>query len=774
MRNTFQMRVRLYSGVCLALSFAMTLLCIMTGNFTDAGYDVTVGRVSNVKIVAPRQIENTFATERARAEAANSVTPLFKIDQAVTDGVIENIRALFDNLEERRKEALMNTLPPMGGTVQSQLAGDADSAEESSADANVPSILYPTLPGDAENPAPTEDSDTTESAEEAVAPIATTIHLNETQFEYYIKQPLMNRNELKSTCIQVAEEILANGIKDETDTKSLLFARESFEQKSWDEPLRNIGYYIVTSALEPNLVVDEEATTTAIEAKMEQVEPVIILEGQRIVDEGDVITEEAYSVLQSLDLIADNSDKNLFEIIGSIALILLIFFVFVTYVKTFHKDFLNSRKEITLMTILYNAAIIMVRLMSGLTFYIIPLTIPVILIAILVDQRLSIIVNMFLVLLSALIYKGNFEFLLFFMVGGSVVILFSGITFERTKIILVGLIVCVTNTLIVMGINLFYYKSLEPALMLNGAIAIANGLLSLLIAIGSLPIWEAMFDIVTPIKLLDLTSPNNDLLRKLTIEAPGTYHHSLIVANLAEQAAHDVGANAPLARVGGYYHDIGKLKYPYYFAENQAGENPHDQFDPYDSARLIREHVPLGLEMARQHNLPKAITDMIHQHHGTTMVKFFYFKAKKMYSDDYVKESDFRYDGVIPQSKEAAIVMLADTAEAAVRSMISSSKSMSDVEAFLKVLIKDKLDDGQLDGSKLTISDLEIIRKAFMKVFRGMYHERVKYPDGEKKDAAKAETAPEPDKAAALPAPETIAAALPPESAPKLEEGKRV
>jgi putative nucleotidyltransferase with HDIG domain len=333
------------------------------------------------------------------------------------------------------------------------------------------------------------------------------------------------------------------------------------------------------------------------------------------------------------------------------------------------------------------------------------------------------------------------EFILYFALSGSIAILLSKYTFERTKMIIVGVGIFASNFLLILSIDIFFNKSISQGFMINAIIGVSAGLLSLLISIGSLPIWEGAFDIVTPVKLLDLTSPSNHMLRKLTMEAPGTYHHSLIVANLSEQAAYDIGANAPLARVGGYYHDIGKLKYPYCFSENQVGSNSHDFLDPYDSAQLIMQHIPTGVDMADAEKLPRAIKDIIIQHHGTTLVKYFYHKAKETYPERKIEAEEFRYKGVIPKSRESAVVMLADTAEAAVRSMISSSKSMQEVEEFIGVLIKEKLNDSQLDDSSLTISDLVTIRKAFVKVFNGMYHERVKYPgvktedsDGEPED----------------------------------------
>ena len=272
-------------------------------------------------------------------------------------------------------------------------------------------------------------------------------------------------------------------------------------------------------------------------------------------------------------------------------------------------------------------------------------------------------------------------------------------------------------------------RGYSAELLLQSGIGAVTGLLSMIVAVGSLPFWENMFEANTPLRLMELTNPNNELLRKLMIEAPGTYHHSLIVANLAETAVYDIGGNTALARAGAYYHDVGKLRYPQFFAENQSGHNPHDELPPEKSAKIITGHTKGGLELAERYKLPPVVRDMIVEHHGNSLVKFFYFKALKLYGAENVNEADYRYQGRIPSSRESAVVMLADTVEAAVRSMLGHGKTMEEAEAAVKNLMKDKLDDGQLNNSGLTLNELETIRLAFLKVFHGMYHERVSYPE---------------------------------------------
>jgi putative nucleotidyltransferase with HDIG domain len=299
---------------------------------------------------------------------------------------------------------------------------------------------------------------------------------------------------------------------------------------------------------------------------------------------------------------------------------------------------------------------------------------------------------------------------------------------------MVGFLAAFINFIVSCAVSVIIEKNNAPVLwqsiLATGGYAALNGLLTVIICTGSLPSWEAIFGVVTPIKLLDLTNPSNVLLRRLTIEAPGTYHHSLIVANLAETAAFDIGASPSTARVGGYYHDIGKLKYPQYFAENLADENPHDSMDPFNSVQMIITHVAYGLTLAAEYHLPPFIRDFIQEHHGTTLIYYFYHKAKEEAegTDQIIEEKDFRYPYTIPKTRESACVMLADTVEAAVRSVIPRVKSLDEVENQINQLIRGKLNDGQLADSGLSIKDVDIIAASFFRVLKGMYHERIPYP----------------------------------------------
>ena len=260
-----------------------------------------------------------------------------------------------------------------------------------------------------------------------------------------------------------------------------------------------------------------------------------------------------------------------------------------------------------------------------------------------------------------------------------------------------------------------------------------NGFLSTVLTIGILPYLEDLFNKTTIIKLLELFNPNHPLLKKLIIEAHGTYHHSIILGNLAEGAAEAIGANSVLVRVGAAYHDIGKLKRPFFYVENQVGENPHEKLNPSLSVIVLQAHVKEGIDLGKKYKLPQKILDFIPMHHGTSLMNYFFHKAKELNPD--VSGDDFRYEGPKPNTKETAILMLADSVEAAVKSIKDINPIK--IDNMVRNIVKDKLYDGQLDESELTMKEIETIIKTFVKILQGIYHTRIEYPEGVLKEMKK-------------------------------------
>ena len=294
---------------------------------------------------------------------------------------------------------------------------------------------------------------------------------------------------------------------------------------------------------------------------------------------------------------------------------------------------------------------------------------------------------------------------------------------NRMSLIRAGIVIAAANCFAVVVVLLIRQDNIYeyPALLFWAAL---NGIICGMLTLGFLPPLEHALNAVTPFRLMELSDLNAPILRKLFTTAPGTYNHSLMVSNLAEQACQDIGANALLARVGAYYHDIGKMENPDYFVENQTDHNRHDEINPRLSATIIRSHVKLGVEKAQNLGLPKDVISIIAEHHGNSIISWFYTKATEQ--EVTVNSEDFAYPGPPPRSKESAIVMLADISEAAVRTL--NKPTASKIDKFIQQLFDEKIEHGQLSESDLSFRDLEIIKKSFVRVLAGYYHARIEYP----------------------------------------------
>jgi hypothetical protein len=361
--------------------------------------------------------------------------------------------------------------------------------------------------------------------------------------------------------------------------------------------------------------------------------------------------------------------------------------------------------------------------------YLLPSAAGIMVIAVLLRPRVALYTTAVLSLLVAVIAGGDIRLGLVTFIGSTVGVYAIKRMHHRTDLIVAGLRVGAANALAVTAIGLIDQLPIFPHILRDTAYGLASGIAVGVIAIGALPYLEHLFGLVTPIKLLELSNPSHPLLRRLQMEAPGTYHHSIVVANLAEAAGEAIGADSLLVRVGAYYHDIGKIRRPVFFVENQIGvENPHEKMAPSLSALTVLAHVRDGMEYAREQRLPEAIIRFIPEHHGTSLITYFYHQA--MERGDTVDEEVFRYEGPKPQSRETAILMLADGVEGAVRAMPRPTPDR--MEQVVRRMIRERLEDGQLDECDLTFRDLDIIAQTFTRLLASMFHPRVEYPDLER------------------------------------------
>ena len=497
--------------------------------------------------------------------------------------------------------------------------------------------------------------------------------------------------------------------------------------------MQNIVPAVLRACVKPNMVIDQASTEAAQAKAIEGVEPVVYLQGQNIVREGEVVTASQYQMLISLGLV-ENTEYDLSIYLGGALLVALCMAMFMLLQMLTHRLLFHDirRTSVVMLVMVVNMGVCVV-LQAVNSLYMAPVAMGAMLLTALLGWADSLPAGIALSMLVGGLaiggsYSNSSEMVILLMVGltGNIVsVFFLKYRPQRMRVVLCGLLVAVTNALTMVAIGVM--TSVDTSNLLSNVIwSMTGAVISGVLALGMQPVFEGSFNLATPSKLMELANPNQPLLRRLLIEAPGTYHHSIIVANLAEAAAERIGANPFLCRTGAYFHDVGKLKRPLYFKENQIGENMHDSTDPYVSAAIVTAHTRDGVMLAQKHHLPPEIQDIILEHHGDTPVMFFYHKALQQADGKPVNIDDFRYDGRRPTTKEAAIVMLADTVEAAVRSM--PDKTPQAIREFIQKLVRGKLADNQLDHAPLTLRDIEQICEAFCTVLNGVFHERIEYP----------------------------------------------
>jgi len=528
---------------------------------------------------------------------------------------------------------------------------------------------------------------------------------------------------LRAELAAVLEPLYRLGIKEDGMDLARTRLRDALRETMLASDARSLLIAIVPPLMTPNLRLNEVATERARDDAASLVSPVFLQQGQKIIGQGEIATPREITLLSDLGLLRTGFD---FRAIAGVLLLVLLMLAFpLAYLYFHYRAVYSSTLQLGLMSVICLGVAVVSFALSGFTGYLMPVAAASMLIAVLVDARVGIGIGVALSLLVAGFTGFEPRFFVVALLGSAAGIYAVSNSELRRSLVRSGLVVGVVNAVTVAAFALLSGDILQVAFR-DIFLGLANGLLSAILTIGSLPFLESAFGVVSSIKLAELANPQQPLLKRLLIEAPGTYHHSLIVANLAEAAALQVGADTLRTRVGAYYHDVGKVERPYFFIENQmVAENPHDDYSPHLSALIITSHVKDGVKLARQHKLPQVIIDIIREHHGTSVVQYFFNKAQK--ADHDTKEDDFCYEGPRPKSKEAAIVMLADVVEAAVRAMTAPTSLK--IEQRVRSLLRDKLHAGQLDASELTLRDIDKIGSAFISHLTGIFHRRIEYPE---------------------------------------------
>ncbi len=706
----FKDNVRLQKLVLVAVLF-ITIYLILVFVSMPARLDITMGRPSPKTIYAPRDAEDSFATEQLREEAASNVSNVYDYDPMVLEGALAEIDIFFDEIVKINQSA-----------VFPEIEDDPDPEEEE----------------------PDQQLDENEEIEEAISETEEELDEKIAEIQDVLPRQLPDDTvaalltsedalrDLQERLNNSVSEVFEEGIKENEEEAAKRQLSQEIALYPSSADLKIVAEALVIPLVEVNMFYNEEATEDRIEQAREEVDPVIILRNTLIVSEGEPVTEQQYSQLEDLGLIRGQRA----DYPGYLGLFLLLLVVFVLvgiYISIFVKEVFSSPRLLLLMGIIFVITLIFCVAANYFSGYLIPVAIGVILITVIFGYKLALIYNLVLVLTVGLITGGDFSFMTVAMAGGLVSIYAVTRLSQRSDLARAGFYVAVTNAVLIIATYLYMGNvSLEYDSLINFSYSmvagIGNGIFSSIVAIGLLPYLESFFGVTTAITLLELSNPNHPLLKEMLLKAPGTYYHSMMVSNLAESAAETVNADALLSRVGAYYHDIGKLKRPYFFSENQlSGDNPHTKLTPNLSSLVISAHPKDGFEIGTKHRLPEPVLSIIGQHHGTSMVSFFYQKALESNCREEISSDKFRYEGPKPQTKEAAIVMLSDAVEAGVRSL--SKPSSSKVESMVRRMIQDKLEDGQLDQSDLTLKDLDQIAGSFIYIMSGIYHQRVEYPE---------------------------------------------
>lgn len=685
------------SGV---LCYAAVLM-IMLDAVAPQKYRVEPGEVSRSTITATKDVMDQVSYEAARKAAQDSVSAIYRIDDEKRVSVINAVTDDFAKVEDARAQAIAQR--------NDWLKENPGSTAEQH---QFPSAFINMLIG---------NLNISCSAEEMLVIINT------------------NQQDIESVAAFIKRRInsiMASGLSEEEliGERNAIAAALNNEYSTVSAKIKTVAERILEKELVANYSLDETATDEAKLAAAAEVSQGSYLykQGQTIVRSGDIVTQAHIAMLEELGMLEnDNVDIKLY--LGVALLTLTVLLILGFYIAVYEPKMIQTPKKVlmlailTVLSVLYSALIYPYR--PGLA----QIAICTVLVAVLLKPRVALVSNMALsVLLGVMATSGEaaqsqgVSTLIVSLIAGTAAVYLCKKPMHRMRIMLSGLVIGATGGLTSVFIGLVFSSEIKTVLLSALWPALA-GVISAVLCVGTLPVWEAVFDVLTPTKLLEITNPNQPLLRRLAIEAPGTHHHSIVVANLAESGAQAIGADIMLTRAGAYYHDVGKLAAPEAYTENQDEKlkSFHSMLLPAESAAIIRMHPTEGYELAQKYKLPKEICNIILEHHGTTLVGYFYAKALEMFDD--VNRADFMYPGPKPRSKEAAVIMLADSAEAAVRSL--PDKSPECVREKINQILNDRISDGQFDECDISMLELRKLAAEFTQALSGVHHSRIEYPD---------------------------------------------
>ncbi len=663
---------------------ATALFLILSANITVGQENLEVGEIAPRDIRAQRDVafDSASLTEAARDEAAANQTPITETIKSPTDNQEDQLRA-FDTMSRRvaRVLALRDEGTLAAEEVLVRLAADT------------PEIPF------------LERGVVAELAAERWDAIAAA-----------------GRMALEAT--------LANPIS-EADLPAVRDQARNLVTTDLVDVERSLAGALAVAQVAATEQINEALTAQQEDEARAAVPPVVVelQTGQRIVDEGDPITVEQFEMLDALGL--TRPVVEVATVVGHALVAILVAGLLVGYLWRFEPLIWHRNRSVLLFFLGLVVSAVAMRIAADRTLlaFVVPTSATVLLIGILLQSGAGAVMAGALAVLAGIMNRDALELTVYVLAGGLAVLLAITRAERLNAFVRVFVVLACVNVAVVLAFSLLEQRDVAAILQLAG-VGLLNAVLSVVLAAGSFAVLGNVFGIMTVFQMLELANPSNRLLRRLLLETPGTYHHSVMVGNLAERAAETIGADPLLARVAAYYHDIGKMKNPLAFIENQAGaHNIHDDLPAETSARIIAGHIRDGIDLGYEHGLPVQIIGFIPQHHGTSVMSYFHDKALREIGgrNDMLDERIYRYPGPKPQSREAAIIMLADGVEASVRSL--DEKDEESIRDMVDRIVDGRVGDGQLDDAELTLKNIAQIKDAFVGQLLGMYHSRIKYPD---------------------------------------------
>lgn len=535
--------------------------------------------------------------------------------------------------------------------------------------------------------------------------------------------------------------ILTNNVAEEHELQDFFTVTSAYEyvKRQLNSNKKNADVKLLLPLLENGIghtiFYDELTSDKEFKQAIDDISPSrdIILKDQSIVSKGDIIDAKKFQVLESLkseyEEQSGGTGSYIFILLGQIIIVSLCLAVLIVFLSFFRTEIFLDNAKITFILLLITLAVLMARLAvnsHAFSIYLLPFCMLTIIIRAFYDTRVALFVHMMTILIISFMASNRFEFVFIQLLGGIVTIFSIVNTRNRSQIFISAALIFLTYSIAFIGINIVQEGGFDAITGYDFAWFGISAMLTLF-SYPLIFIFEKIFGFISDVSLLELSDTNGRLLRELASRAPGTFQHSLQVANLAEEAIYNIGGNALLVRTGALYHDIGKMESPMYFIENQAsGINPHEDLNFEESSVIIIGHVIKGIEIAKKYNLPEQIIDFIRTHHGTTITAYFYRSFQKAFPEEKINEEKFRYPGPIPFSKETAVLMMADSVEAASRSL--QKYDAESIDNLVEFIITKQIEQNQFLNSDITFKDINTIKKIFKKKLMNVYHVRVEYP----------------------------------------------